>query len=159
MRNTECEREQDVLDAIAAGCWPEKASGDLSSHVASCSLCTELALVSQAFQEDFEAALKHARLPSAGLVWWRAEIRSRQEAIRTASRPITLVQGIAGMVGIGALIVVLTRIDFTAVQNINVAGWQAFLPDALLPLPLLYLAIAIVLVLTPIALYFVLSDD
>jgi hypothetical protein len=45
------------------------------------------------------------RLPGSGLVWWRAQMRARQEAADAAARPIAIVQTVAALVG-GALAVV-----------------------------------------------------
>lgn len=44
-----------------------------------------------------EAALAHreATPPSSAIVWWRAQLRARQEAARAAHRPITIVHGLA----------------------------------------------------------------
>src|SRR6185503_10363379 len=44
-----------------------------------------------------EAALAHheATPPSGAIVWWRAQMRARQEAAQAAGRPITIVHGLA----------------------------------------------------------------
>jgi hypothetical protein len=48
------------------------------------------------FMKTGNAAHPAAHIPSADLVWWRAELRTRQEAVRTASRPIKLVEAFGG---------------------------------------------------------------
>src|SRR3954462_8386497 len=44
-----------------------------------------------------EAALarREAAPPSSAIVWWRAQMRARQEAARAADRPIPIVHGLA----------------------------------------------------------------
>ena len=48
-----------------------------------------------ALAEEGAAARRDAMVPSASIVWWRAQMRARQEAARAVTRPITLVEGIA----------------------------------------------------------------
>lgn len=55
------------------------------------------------FERELAAALaaegEHARVtaepPSSARVWWRAQMRARQEAAQAASRPLTIVHAIA----------------------------------------------------------------
>ena len=84
----ECPRESDVLDAVASARWPDRVSPALVAHVASCDVCADVAVVAQALRDDQDRAWQEASVPSSGQVWWRAEMRAKQEAIRAASRPI-----------------------------------------------------------------------
>lgn len=94
MARVDCERESDVLTMVATGQWPERAPSDLREHVEACAVCAELALAASAI--DAEAASRRVPdLPSAGTVWWRAQLRARQEAARDVVRPITFVQAVA----------------------------------------------------------------
>jgi hypothetical protein len=91
----ECPRESDVLDAIDSKRWPHRVDRELVDHVASCDICSDVLAVAAAMREDHDATWQEASLPSSGQVWWRAEMRVRQEAIRAASRPITFAYGVA----------------------------------------------------------------
>jgi hypothetical protein len=51
--------------------------------------------IERLLREDFERTTRDAKLPSAGLVYWRAGIRARSEAARTADRPLTIAHGVA----------------------------------------------------------------
>jgi len=96
--------------------------------------------------------MEQARVPSAGLVWWKAELRARREAVRVASRPITLVTGVA-------IAFVLAAIAFLVVgysKDIDMATVSAFVVAR--PM-VLWIALAVILAATPIALYFVSSDE
>src|SRR5689334_16869858 len=96
MSRAECPREQEVLDSVYSGRWPDRMGQDLAGHVEGCTFCKELGMVAQALRSNFSMAIEQARVPSAGLVWWRAEIRARQESLRVASRPIALARYIGG---------------------------------------------------------------
>lgn len=90
-----CARESDVWDAIAGGRWPPAPGGSLLEHVRSCRSCGDLVAVSVALAADAASARATTTVPSAAVVWWRAQVRARQEAARAATRPITVVQGLA----------------------------------------------------------------
>ena len=148
MKATECVRENEVFEAVVSERWPDHCAEDLKNHVAACPICRDLAEVSQAVQESYSAARRDASVPSAGIVWWRAELRARREAVRTASRPIKIVQAVAGACAVGVSIGLLRRLDFGPLSSIFV---ERSLP--------LFIAIGAAIVLLPVALYFVFSDD
>ena len=90
-----CPRESELWTAIAAGRWPDAADAELRAHVEGCASCRDVAVVAVALARDAQD-LRHASTPpSSAIVWWRAQMRARQEAARAADRPITVVQGIA----------------------------------------------------------------
>jgi hypothetical protein len=105
---TSCHREADLLEVIAdrGAAWRNAANPDLMMHVGSCALCRDLADVAGALHEDQVRLIQGASVPSAGLVWWRANIRVRLDAARTVERPLTLAPGAAAAVvaGVGAAI-------------------------------------------------------
>jgi hypothetical protein len=99
MNRIECAWEQEVLDAVASRRWPDRCDADLRGHLAECSSCDDLARVAAALLEDGQVASDQARIPEASVVWWRAQVRARQEAARLAVVPIGTVQGIALVCG------------------------------------------------------------
>jgi hypothetical protein len=111
----ECPHEDDVLAAVSTGRWPERVEPELRAHVAQCEVCRDVVVTVAAFAEDAEiaeiaegaeGAEMRRRLPDAGAVWLRAQLKARVEATRLAERPITVAQaiGFASMVGLlGAL--------------------------------------------------------
>ncbi len=116
MTASECARESEILDEIAAGRWPEAAPDALTTHAASCPVCADLALAASALHGDGAVArLEPAALPSAGQVWWRAELRARHEAVQLAQRPVLAVQVVAAVVFIAALV--------TGVRNLAPDAW------------------------------------
>jgi hypothetical protein len=168
---TECTREQDAIDAVAAGRWPARCDDELRAHVAGCAICADVVTVARALQEEHECAWRDARVPPSGRVWWRAEMRARREAAQRAAQPITFVQGIAGACAAGMVVALIGLVWpwvweslglVTAVKSVVGAGRLelATLSAAMPPQIVLSLAIALAagLVLTPLALYFVFSE-
>ena len=156
MRLAECRRESEVVAAVGCGRWPERCPGDLRDHVGSCEVCSQVLEVALALHDERESAYRQADIPSAGLVWWRAELRARQEAMRAASRPITFVQAFGGAAAIGVSLALLSRAwpwlmqlfmlpDFS---TFSVVEWAVAIAFALA-----------IFVIGPLAMYLVLSDD
>jgi hypothetical protein len=148
----ECNREQDILDAVASGRWPERVDAELMAHAKCCRICTEVAMVSMLYQEDYSAALEEARVPSSGLVWWKSELRSRQEAVRAASRPIEMVQGVSVVCVVSVLLIALALLS----SQFDLGAISTFIHQQ--PL-ILWLVMGVVAALTPVALYFVYSGE
>ena len=42
MKTVDCGREDDVLDALTSGRWPDRADDELRSHVATCAICADV---------------------------------------------------------------------------------------------------------------------
>ena len=91
----ECDRSADVVAAAIAGELSHATDTELRRHLAECESCRDLALVVSALRGERDRARREAPAPSAGLVWWRAELRERQEAARRAEAPVTLVHAAA----------------------------------------------------------------
>jgi len=155
----ECPRESDVLDALASKRWPHRVDRELVDHVASCQICTDVLVVAFAMREDHDATWQEASVPSSGQVWWRAEMRARQEAIREASRPLTFVYVVAASVAL-AVMAVAGWLAWPAVHEFvsSIASTKVSELASPVTLPLL-VALGALLVVAPVALYFVLSDE
>ena len=83
-----CENEQAVLEAVRSGRWDPR----LKAHIAECPVCAEVDLVASLLRQESESAPAGALLPKAGQIWWKAQVRSRQEAAKRAVRPIVIAQ-------------------------------------------------------------------
>jgi hypothetical protein len=83
-----CIRENDLLDALGRGF----VGSELSSHVAACESCTELQTVAGALLYDRAQAITTAAIPSAGTMWWRMQLRLRQETESAAQRSLLIGQ-------------------------------------------------------------------
>jgi hypothetical protein len=162
-----CAREDEVMEAIAFGRWPAQCA-DLVAHAESCAACADLAIVMRALHGDREALCREAQPPAAGMVWWRATIRARAEAARTATQPISVLQGIAGACATGAAAGLVTMawhwrpwVDRIGEVALRLESGGGMSPASALTghgLPLL-VGVAAGLVLAPVALYLTLADD
>jgi hypothetical protein len=136
-------------------------------------VCADLVEVARALRADRDGVCREAQLPTAGTVWWRATIRARADAARTASQPITVAQGVAAACAV-ALTCALAGAAWRSVQWLSwgdrvgdlvsrlESGRIAIASASTLALehgPMLLLALAACLVLAPIALYITLADD
>ncbi|MGH9433797.1 MAG: hypothetical protein ACRD3T_19885 [Terriglobia bacterium] len=91
MKIPNCDREQEVVNALVSGRWTSAWGEEIRQHAATCSVCREVAFVAEALRAEAEAA-DHVRLPGAGLVWWKAQLAARRAAEERAAQPITLVE-------------------------------------------------------------------
>jgi hypothetical protein len=99
-----CVREPDVIDAITARRWPDRADLELTEHVAACAVCADVANIVAAIQDEAHLSWEEAaQLPSAEVIWWRAQARARTEATRLAGRPIAIVQALWVACGVGII--------------------------------------------------------
>jgi hypothetical protein len=102
--DVECAREQDLLDALTAGRWPERCEAELREHVRNCAICTDLVEVVGALFDARDVVYADVAVPASGTVWWRAQMRARREAAMEAARPVTIVQAAAAVLGLLAVI-------------------------------------------------------
>ncbi len=142
-----------MLDALASARWPHRAGAELAAHVAGCAICRDVIAVASAMREDHDAAYQEATIPSSGQMWWRAEMRARQEAIRDASRPVTIAQAVAAAFVL-AVAAAGGWLAWPAVQRFFAAGPLTASP-LFVPLAV---AMAALVVVAPFALYLVLSE-
>lgn len=165
----QCEHEQDLVDAIAARRWPARADAALREHVAACRFCSDVADVALAFLEDRDHAGAEPAVPHASVIWWKAQIRAREDAARTASRPILLVQTAATICAAAASVALAPAASSWVRELVTALGatrWWALPQDlsfswilgaaAYTTLPLL--AVGIWIVLAPVLVYLALDE-
>lgn len=98
-----CPREKEVRELVLRGQWPAPSSDELRAHVGGCRSCSDLALVMTAFQSARARSVTAAgpgsamgsALGSAGVVWWRAQLRRRKAAMESIGKPIVGAQILA----------------------------------------------------------------
>jgi hypothetical protein len=95
MNDFGCGKENQVLEAQRS----DEISPELMNHVATCAACTDLVLVSKFLQSEAEN-VRETALPDAGLVWRKAQLRSRHEALARATWPIRFVGGVAALTSV-----------------------------------------------------------
>jgi hypothetical protein len=166
---TECSREAEVFEAIAFGRWPAQIGAELRGHVAGCPVCRDVADVAPVLRTDRQALVRASHPPTAGVVWWRATIRARAEATRTAMQPITLWQGIAAASIVGVVAALggglwqwsrpADRIGGFVELLVNHRDATSLASFGFEHAVLVLLGVVACLVLAPVALYLTLSDD
>lgn len=83
-----CNREREVADLLRRGHWPQACPADLRTHVDSCRSCSDLVVVTRTLQTARTNAADVPHLHSAGALWWRAQLRRRNQAIERINKPI-----------------------------------------------------------------------
>jgi predicted anti-sigma-YlaC factor YlaD len=114
-----CAREDELLDALRGG-W---LGAELEEHVAGCGSCRELHAVAGAVLRDCVQAVAEAPVPNAGTMWWRLQLRHRQEVQALARRSLLI--GQAATLAI-ALTVAITV--FGSLFAVEVRAFFAALP-------------------------------
>ena len=142
-----CDRELEVWRAVDARHWPEHCDEELRAHVSACADCADVVEVASALSEEHAAAMRKAHVPASGAVWWRAQLRVRQDAARTARRAMYMIQA---------------AVVFAALAIVAAIGGFAWVPGVLMNvkwnLPLI-VALAAPLALAPVAVYFAVTED
>ena len=146
---------------------------DHDTFVEGCASCAEIAAIAQAFVDDRNALAREAQVPSSAIVWWRAQMRSRREAVETAAQPITWIQGLALACAVGILI---AAVGFFAPTFMKALEWAmgTSLPAPSVTLPSIGLpeepltnpivvafvaALGLSAIVLPVVLYFTLREE
>ena len=103
-----CANEKEVTQALKDGHWPDGCTTELRAHVAACTSCGDLVLVTETLQRARCESVKEAPTGSPSLLWWRAQLRQRAAAAERVSRPVTVAQGFAWLVTLIAAAILVT---------------------------------------------------
>jgi hypothetical protein len=117
MKSYFCSQQERVTAAIQAGQWPDACDPELRAHVRDCQTCSDAVLVAQALRQARHTAIQAPQLPSAGSLWWRAQLRRRNVAVERMTRPIAVAEKIA------MLVVLLATAALIAWQHQPLAAW------------------------------------
>ena len=145
---TECIREQEVLELMRSG----RADEDLRAHIAACSICADVAIVAATLLDDRTALVRNAEVPGSGLVWWRMQLRARNESAAAARRSLTATH--IAIVGF-AVVIALT---FLAAQSTDWVQHLVAVAGAV-PFAVLMAVLAAWLALAPVAAWLAFSKD
>ncbi|MGZ7030284.1 MAG: hypothetical protein ACXVG9_13250 [Terriglobales bacterium] len=122
-----CSRGAEIAEALKNGRWPDACERELHAHADSCQGCSDLILVTQAFQRARTEAAPRARFDSASLLWWRAQLRQRNTAVERVGKPITIAQTFAVVVNL------LVAVGFVAWQFRRGVRWDSIWPGFFRP--------------------------
>jgi hypothetical protein len=126
-----CAREEDVLDALASNRWPSRSDEELRRHVERCASCSDLLLVARALLDAADDEADASPNRAASLVWWRSQLRAREEGARAAVRPLRVVELTALAAAAILVVVVLAATRSALADDIGLPGIS--LPTIALP--------------------------
>jgi hypothetical protein len=155
---SDCPREQEALELVRAGRWPDGCDDETRAHVATCVDCGGSVQVASLLAHEYHAALRSVRVPASGLVWWRAQRRAREEAQRTAARVVTVVQGASVAIGVAAALAIAGTDGVSRAFALVPKGLLSLASLSQWSVPLL-LGLTVWLALAPVALYLAVSRD
>lgn len=154
-----CPREPEIVELVVAGRWTDEADDALRAHAAQCGACAETLELAGLLRDDQRTLCDEAPVPSAGIVWWRASMRARAEAARTAGQPITLLQGIAAATAVGLFVAFAGGWWRSAADLVSSVDTRSALMTSAAPGPLLLLALAACVIVAPLAVYLATADE
>ena len=117
-----CPHEAEIQAVLRRGHWPDACEPELRQHVAICDRCSRRLLVLQTFQTARAESMQAAQLGHPGLLWWRAQLRRRNEALQRVSKPAMTGQLFALCISI------LTAVTLLGSQIRKGVDWSAWLP-------------------------------
>ena len=132
-----CRFEDELLDAIGRGF----VNAELTAHIDGCESCRELHVVAGAVLDDRREAMVEAAVPNSGTMWWRMQVRLRQEAQAAARRALLIGQAATILIAV-ALTASLFGVEITTgvrdvVANVELStGMLVVLTASLLLAPI-----------------------
>ena len=122
-----CSHEKEVAELLALGHWPQACTPELRAHLGACRSCADLVLVTQAFQYARANLTAQVNLPSPSQLWWRAQLRRRNQAVERVGKPILGAQIFALSV---SLVFAAGFLAAQATQGLAWLSWLRALPQA-----------------------------
>jgi hypothetical protein len=119
-----CPHEPEVQAILRQGHWPEACDPEFRAHIETCRSCSDRLLVLHAFHAARAQSMQTARVDHPNLLWWRAQLRRRNEVLQRVGRPITTAQILALCIGILAAAALLRS------QMGKEFSWSSWLPQS-----------------------------
>jgi hypothetical protein len=160
-----CTREPELLGLLDRGQWPQACPADLRAHVAGCRSCSDLVVVKQAMQSARVSAMAAPQLPTASALWWRAQLRKRNQAVERVGRPILGAEifalAMVLVLAAGALAWELRRgvhpAAWIEALHLNTLRFDALVPSSLGGFGILVPVLAMLAVVSGVVVYFALE--
>lgn len=86
-----CFQEQQILEAVRSGQWPEA----LRTHLAGCAICQESAEIAACMRGLAELEEDDCPLPDPRLIWMKAQIADRRARAAQVLKPLETFQRVA----------------------------------------------------------------
>jgi len=117
-----CPHEAEAQAVLRRGHWPDACDPELRKHVETCDRCAGQLVVLHAFQRARSEAVQVAHMGHPSLLWWRAQLRRRNDALERVGKPITTAQIFALCISI------VTAVALFASQMRKGVDWSSWLP-------------------------------
>jgi hypothetical protein len=117
MSEVRCEREDELLDALGRG----YVNAELTAHIDVCAACTELRLVAGALLDDRAGAIAEAHVPTSAAMWYRMQLRSRQDAALRSRRSLLIGQTATLLIAISLIAAFFGSDVASAVRHLGAA--------------------------------------
>lgn len=89
MRNQqECEHKKSIADYVKSSA----ASDEIKTHLQTCADCRETEKIMRFMQTGIAAQKSSPKLPTAGFIWWKAQISNKRRHAARASQPLVIAQ-------------------------------------------------------------------
>lgn len=121
MKDLYCEREALVASALNAGAFDGDDS--LVTHAAGCPVCSEVVLITRFLKTETPDVAP--QLPDAGILWWRAQLDVKRNAVARATRAVRIVRSLAYITAAGAMAWILFEAMQPGPFNSSVAPYTA----------------------------------
>lgn len=123
-----CIRERELAELLHRGHWPQACSAEFRAHVAQCRSCSDLALVAESFQAMRRQAASGSPTMFSGALWWRAQLRRRNQAVERIAKPIVGAHLFAFAV---VLCLAVGAVIWAIGHGVNLAAWLNEIPRSL----------------------------
>lgn len=90
-----CPRTPELASALKAGHLRSAWDPSLREHVEACRHCADYLVLSNTLHAAREASMREVPSLSPGLLWWRAQLRRRNQALQQISRPTAVIGKLA----------------------------------------------------------------
>jgi hypothetical protein len=119
-----CPLETQIQAIVRSGHWPQACDPELRKHIETCRTCGEQLLLRHAFHTVRAQTMQAARVDHPDLLWWRAQLRRRNDALQRVSKPITTAQIFALCISLLAAAALLRS------QLGKEFNWSSWLPES-----------------------------
>ncbi len=144
MQKNACDFENAVVKSLKSGI----STDEISAHLQACADCQETSRVILFFQSNLEKESPPKQLATAGLIWFKSNLRKKQLATERAGQPILIVQTVAAIVFSGLSVWLYSNgwLKFLALKLLLNSIDKIFVP--LLAATICFLFVCLILIFT-----------
>ena len=127
MKLFSCARTAELEEMIRIGHLRSTWEPSLCQHIDECRYCADFLLVSESLRSARQESIQNVPIVSPGLLWWRAQLRRRNQALQKMSRPTSIIGKLAL---ISTFVVAIVALVFERQQSADWLRWLFGLQDS-----------------------------